>query len=286
MTQRIASRICLLLGLGILGGAGAGLAAPPALDLGALAGRSAVAAFLRVHAGEAYEEATLGDFRILDLDNDGRADLIATVDYSGRRFFNNLLILHDDDGRLTVQKIRVWNMESLDGAVQDLDGDGRIEILLRRNLTPYLGARPTAAWTAVFSFDGSSWVDQSAVFPQLYDSQVLPGIERELAAPATNDSGIAVGDYRKDLLTIERDKVLRVLGRSPAAGLDWALSLAGSENPVRRIFALSILTEMGGPAAASALKVLGEDRDPEVASHALAAVAESSGPVAIPVPRK
>ncbi len=277
MTQRIASRICLLLGLGILGRAGAGLAAPPVLDLGALAGRSsAVDAFLHAHAGEAYEEATLGDFRVLDLDDDGRADLIATVDYSGRRFFNNLLILHDDGGRLTMQKIRVWNMESLDGAIQDLDGDGRVEILLRQNLTPYLGARPTAAWTAVFSFDGSSWVDQSAAFPQLYDAQILPGIERELAASAANDSGIARGDSQKDLLTIERDKVLRVLGRSPAAGLDWALNLSGSEDPVRRIFALSVLADMGGPTAASALKALGKDRDPEVTSYALAAVARSA----------
>ena len=280
MTQRIASWICLLLGFWILGGAGTGLAAPPAFDLGALTGRSAVDAFLRAHAGDVYEEATLGDFRILDLDNDGRADLIATVDYSGRSFFNNLLILHDDGGQLTVQKIHVWNMESLDGAVQDLDGDGRIEILLRQNLTPYLGARPTAAWTAVFSFDGSSWVDQSAAFPQRYDSQVLPGIERELAASGASDSGISGGDYRKDLLTIERDKVLRVLGRSPVAGLDWALSLARSEDPVRRIFALSILADAGGPEASSALKMLGGDRDPEVASHALVAVARSARGVA------
>jgi hypothetical protein len=267
-----------LLALGILVATGVSFAASPATGLSSLAGRSDADAFLRAHAGEAYKDATLGDYRLLDLDNDGRTDLIATVDYSGRRFFNHLLVLHDDGERFTVQVVDAWNVESLNGTVQDLDGDGRVEILLRQSLTPYLGASPTAGWTAVFRFEGDQLVDQSARFPQFYDTRILPPIERELGAPG-NDMA---GPYRRDLLTLERDKVLRVLGREPAAGLDWALSLARSENPVRRIFALSVLAEVGGAEATAVLKALGEDRDPLVASHALVTIAVKGVGVATP----
>lgn len=269
MHQQRTPLIALLVAFGILAAIGVGFAAPPVAGLRQFGERSAVDAYLRAHAGEAYEDATLGDYRILDLDNDGRADLIATVDYSGRRFFNHLLVLHDDGERLTVQVVDAWNIESLDGAVQDLDGDGRVEILLRQSLSPYLGAKPMAGWTAVFRFEGGHLVDQSERFPQFYDKRILVPIERELAV-SEGDSKIP---YGKDLLTLERDKVLRVLGRVPAAGLDWALSLARSEDPVRRIFALSVLAEVGGSEATAVLKALGEDLDPQVASYAVVAVA-------------
>jgi|GEM_PF-3115660 len=261
--------IALLVAFGILAAIGVGFAAPPVAGLRPFGGRSAIDAYLRANAGEAYEDATLGDYRVLDLDNDGRADLIATVDYSGRRFFNHLLVLHDGGKRLTVQVVDAWNIESLDGAVQDLNGDGRVEILLRQSLTPYLGAKPMAGWTAVFRFEGDKLVDQSERFPQFYDTRILAPIERELAVP----EGDSKAPYDKDLLTLERDKVLRVLGRVPAAGLDWALSLARSEDPVRRIFALSVLAEVGGSEATAVLKALGEDLDPQVASYAVVAVA-------------
>jgi hypothetical protein len=265
MIQRRSALFCVLVALvGCLVGPAAGFASP--FDFTRLTGKAAVDSFLRAHAGEMYEDAVLGDFRLVDLDDGGKPALVATVDYSGRRFFNHLLVLRDDGGRLSAQDIEVWNMESLDGAIQDLDEDGRHEILVRQELTPYLGAQPLAVWTAVFRFDGDRWTDQSARFPRFYDERVLPDLERRLVVPKVDDESNV---HEKDVLTIERDKILRVLGRSSAAGLDSALQWARSADPVRRVLSISVLSEIGGLAADSALQALAADRDTGVAAHAL-----------------
>jgi hypothetical protein len=234
------------------------------IDKAVLTGRAEITSFLRTHASIAFEDATLGDFRIIDLDQDGKPDLIATIDSSGRGFYNHILVLHDNGGHLTVQEVDVWNMRSLNGAVQDLDNDGRPELLLRKSLTPYLGGRPMATWTAVFKQDGTQLVDQSASFPHFYEA-VLSRLDD---AASVSDAEGSERSYRKDLISIERDKVLRILGRSADAGLASALRWAHSEDPVYRIFALAILSELDGAEADSALKSLSSDIDPEVASRA------------------
>jgi hypothetical protein len=257
----------LLMVLGSLSGTDtsyAGEAGSRALDLVALTDRVAVDAFLRDHAGDVYENATLGDFRTLKLDADGQLGLIATTDSSGRRFFNHLLILYDDGKQVKVQEIDIWNMESLDGAVQDLDGDGQPELLLRQSLTPYSGTRQMAAWTAIFRFDGQRVVDQSARFSQFYETQILPQLEIEISATKAKGPDNSFGS---DILEIERDKILRTLGQSEA-GLVSALDWSRSVDPMRRIFALAVLTDIGGPQASSALREFADDRDPEISAVA------------------
>jgi hypothetical protein len=51
---------------------------------------------------------------------------------------------------------------------------------------------------------------------------------------------------------------------------------------VRRLFALSVLAEVGGAEATAVLKALGEDRDPLVAAHALVTIAVKSVEIATP----
>ena len=254
--------------LGCFAGASVGLAAPAPFDFATLSGKAAVDAFLRAHAGEAYEDAVLGDFRVVDLDGDGRVELVISADFSGRRFFNHLIVFRAEGDRLVSQDVEVWNLESLEGAIQDLDQDGRREILVRRDLTPYLGVHPLAAWTAVLRYDGGRLIDQSARFPRFYDERVLPELDRRLAASDTTDRS---DPYGKEVLTIERDKILRALGRSSSAGLDDALGWARSDDPIRRILALAVLSGIGGREAASALQALAADRDAQVAAHALVA---------------
>jgi hypothetical protein len=272
------SVVSLLAVLGVVGGTSASFGGSYSIDANVLTGRAAVGLFLRTYGGDAYEDAVLGDFRILDLDQDGEADLIATIDSSGRGFFNHLLVMRGNGGGLTVQEVDVWNMESLDRTVQDFNGDGRPELLLRKNITPYLGARPMASWTAVFGLDGNQLVDQSVLFPQFYDS-VLAGLDYNIAESDTEKSEDIL---RRDVLIIERDKILRVLGRSLDAGLTSALNWARSEDPVHRIFALSVLSEVEGSEADSTLKTLSKDLDPEVSARARIADAVKSAKAVAP----
>jgi hypothetical protein len=265
MTKNCLSSVGLLLALAFFGRVETAASSGSFIEAGALTDRSSVDAFLRAHAGESYEDASLGDFRVLDLDQDGRLDLIATIDSSGRRFFNHLLVLHDNGKRLTVQEIDVWNMESLSEAVADLDGDGRPEILLRQSLTPYLGARPNSSWTAVYGFDGQKLSDHSAMFPKFYEDRILPNLKRDLAVKKDGEPDDL---YQSEVLTIERDQILRKVGLVSDAGLTSALNWARSEDPTIRIFAAAVLGDIGGPEADAALQLLMEDRDPEVAIHA------------------
>jgi hypothetical protein len=267
MKQHRGFMVCAFASLGLLAG-GSVSQATLLVDARSLTDRTAVDAFLRAHAGDAYDDATLGDYRILDLGGDGKADLIATLDYSGRRFFNHLIVLHDDGHKIAVQEIDVWQMEALDGVVQDLDADGRSELLLRQGLTPYLGARPMASWTAVFRFSGHQLVDQSAMFPHYYETRISR-LDHELAALGPS---VSADPYHRGVLTIERDKLLRLLGLSPNAGLDSALRWARSEDPVYRVFAVAILSELDGEAAFSTLRALVDDSNSEVAAHARVAV--------------
>lgn len=242
-----------------------GVAFGQTIDPSALTGRKAASDFLKTHAGDAFEDAALGDFRVLDLDQDGRVDLLATVDYSGRSFFNHLLVLHDTGHGLAVQEIDVWNLESLDGVVRDIDKDEVPELLLRRSLTPYLGTRPMASWSAVYGLDGEELVDKSAQYPQFYAS-ILARLDRELAADSpAHSSG---EDYAIETRAIERDKILRVLGQFSDAGLASAARWSQSDDPVLRIFAVAVFSEIDGSEAVAALRALSKDVDPEVAAIA------------------
>lgn len=234
-----------------------------------LSNRSDVATFLDVIVENAYLESTVGDFRKLDLDGDGRMELLASVDYSGRGFFNTLFVVWADEEGLRYQKFETWNLESLEGVVEDLDLDGRQELLTRQLLTPYLGARPHAAWTTVRALDDGEYVESSSRFGHFYESRILPALENKLERLGE------AGDNRLlEMATeVELAKVLWTLGRSDSeAVLHSAMQWAEEPDPVGRIFATSVLKELEVPAADRVLQRLAEDSNDEVALYAVTAL--------------
>jgi FG-GAP-like repeat len=231
-------------------------------EIWTLNNRATVAAFLEDQTGEDAPKAKLGDFRLVDLDGDSNSELVVVVDYSGRDFFNHLFIYAQNGSGIDVQDIKVSNMESLASAIEDLDGDGRPELLLRRALTPYLGARPQAIWTAVFSLSEGRMKDHSADFPAFYENRVLPYLDRQLqAAKLSSDTH----PYTIEVLAIERDYVLQAIGRIPKAGLSHALLLARSEDPTLRAMAVGVLQSLDDTESREALETLAQDGDAEVA---------------------
>lgn len=191
---------------GLALGTGGAAAAPrqAALDRAAFQGEAEVAAFLGTLTENDYLEMVVGDFREVDLDGDGRREL----------------------------------------------------------LTLYLGNRPFATWTEVKGLapsDPQRYVGASSSFADFYESEVLPGLDRRLERLEAE----GVEDHRREVLVIERAKVLRAVGGYPTAGLQEALEWAEQPDPMTRIFAAAILRDIDGELATEGLRELAADRDQE-----------------------
>jgi hypothetical protein len=232
-----------------------------------------VGAFLRAIDGATFEEGTIGDFRVLAPDRSEAPTLLVTIDPSGRGFFNELYILHPAGESVESQVVETWGLRSLAGALADLAGDGRMELIVPVALTPYRsGTDPVATWRAVFSPSRGQYVERSADFPTFYQAGELPRIARELAQaeaalPGAFDRRPV---HRVEALEIERDKIQRVLGRDPNAGLGQARQWAKSSDPVERTLAIGVLADLEDAAAQLDLAGLTHDPDAQVAIYAAA----------------
>src|SRR5215213_977766 len=222
--------------------------------------KSEVAAFLDRVSDNGSLPSKVGDFVFVDVDADGQLELLATVDYSGRNFFNTLLIVHHNSDSFGLQTISVWNMESLENRIRDLDSDSRLELILQKPLTPYLGANPVAVWPAVYTLAQSEYVERSADFGLWYQSEILPGLKQKPTA-----QGNAKDD---DVSRIELAKIERVINRDRTAGLEMALGWSKDPKSIRRVFAASILGDIEEKAAEETLQQLAVDTDPDVATNA------------------
>jgi hypothetical protein len=219
----------------------------------------------------------IGDFKFIDLDSDGTTELIATLDHSGRRFFNTIVVISRQFDSFKFQKVSVWEMEKLTGIIQDLDNDGKMELFVRTSLTPYRGAQPMACWTAIYSMNTQGvYLEKSASFATYYEKMILPTLENDITLLETpSNKGLAgrshetQGDH--DVRVVERDKVLRVIGRDPKAGLSTAKAWSKDPDTTKRVFAATVLADIGGSEADVILDQLIKDKDIDVSNKAKAA---------------
>jgi len=229
-----------------------------------------IATFLDAITNTAVLSA-ISDFRFNDLDADGQLELLASVDFTGRGFFNTVVIVRRTGSAFAVQQIDTIGVDTLAGAVADLKNDGKKELLISKSITPYLGATtPQAKWTSVYGWSGPLLTDMSQQFSTYYVSSLLPTLKQTLDNLRTSQPGtLAV-----DIAQIQYDKTLRVSGQDPNAGLAQALIWASSTDPVYRILAASVLADIGTPTALSTLNSLTQDQNSEVAIYSQAAVQE------------
>jgi hypothetical protein len=230
---------------------------------GAMWTHDAIAAFLASVTPD--EPVAVGDFAFADLLGDGRLELVASVDYSGRNFFNTVVIVRRAGDAYSVQRLPALDVETLTGAIVDLNGDGKQELVLPEPLTPYLGAgEPQAKWTAIYSLSGALYVENTAAFAAYYTSNTLATLRGKLvraeAANATAPLAIA---------RIEYDKALRTLPLAdPETGVATATTLAADADPRLRILGAAAAADIASPQAAAILRTLARDPDPDVASYA------------------
>ncbi len=85
------------------------------------------------------------------------------------------------------------------------------------------GANPSPVWPQIYRLQGEKYVPASKDFPEYYQTKVLPQLDKRLA-------GMPPSAY-EETLVMQRDKILRVLGIDPTAGLAEARQWAQSDDP-------------------------------------------------------
>lgn len=154
-------------------------------------------------------DAKVKEFRFVDMYGDGRIELVALVDESGRDFFFHVFVVGrklESDRRknpsmavfdgFEAQQVSAWEIDSLDSALQDLDDDGLPEIVIPVELEPYRGADPHATIDEVFQWNGRQYVKAGSKFPWFYQ-QLIPHLE-EIARDleATSESALSADELR------------------------------------------------------------------------------------------
>jgi hypothetical protein len=228
--------------------------------------------FLKMLHADEFSGLAVGDFRIVDLDGDGQEELVSTIDFSSRQFFNRLVVVSRRADTFRWQVLDTWNLESLQDAIQDLDGDGRQELILPQPLTPYVGGSLVATWRCVFSRagDGDYETDKGKVITFLRDTEL--GRIRLAISQTKSRANDLEGEYffnRLAALEVERFKLESLDGEISPGELDFALALAKDRAVAQRALAIGILREIDDLQSTRALRHLTSDSNPAIADEAL-----------------
>ncbi len=201
--------------------------------------KTAVAAFVNglgdSDPGTRLDPSRIGQFRWVDLAGDGRCELVMTVSTGPN--YAALWVYWQDHFQA------IAGGADLKEGIKDLNGDGKKEIVVYSYLDPAGGRAAlgsTPVWPEVYRLQGERYVPASKDFPQLYDLEILPKLDKQIAKTLALQTGVAAA------LEMQRDKILRVLGRDPNAGLEKARYWATTDDPELIWDAVDVFRDIGG----------------------------------------
>lgn len=142
---------------------------------------------------DASDSQAIGDYLIVDLNNDGQLELLCTADVTGRAFYTTLTVFSRKKGKVVRSDVSTHgaNFVQLGSSVADLRHDGRREILVPDLLGPYNGGDPAVILPDIYRFENGKLVKANAEFSSYYTKVVLPHLKGRLSN-STNDKEIAV----------------------------------------------------------------------------------------------
>ena len=169
-------------------------------------------------------------------------NLAVLLDFSGRGLFNELRIYsRSSPGNVDFQDLHGWRMNNLSNVARDLGGNGSDDFIIPTEIASpgsWVPTMATPTWPAVYRLENGKYAEASRDFPNFYDTQILPKLDSEIRK-APNREYVAT-------LTLEKYKILRVLGRNPAAGLDEAFNWMKSDDPQLMQCAIATFADIGG----------------------------------------
>lgn len=185
------------------------------------------------------------EFKWMDLAKDGKVELV-TIQSSGPCCVVLGIDWQDVVGK--VSSIGFNGASTIKNTVRDLDEDGEYELILYSYLDSdgYRGTTPVAMWPQVYRLKDGNYVPSSRDFPRFYDDEVLPQLDNEIKLDQAQHwpSGSPAAD-NTEILQMQRDKILRVLGRDPTAGSQLAREWVRSTNPETVGRAAVVFADMG-----------------------------------------
>jgi hypothetical protein len=190
--------------------------------------------------------------------------ILASIDYSGRRFCNTVFLVRGGRTPAIIQELLVWNTPDLHGALRDIDNDGRDELVVLQALSSYEGARCIAAVPIVYTCSARSCVNTGTEHLGFFQ-QKLAEVESELASAPPLEQ-----DDREEAscLTMERDKLRRLLGVDSNAGRETAAKWLQSDNPRLRSKAVKTLADIGDRDSRERLEKAAKEADKDTAMEA------------------
>ena len=204
--------------------------------------KAAVAAFLNGLRGpgtEALNPYNISVFKWVDLAGDGKCELVLGTHWPA--LSATTIYWQESTGDFINQTLT--GEVSLKDGIKDLNGDGKKEIIVDSYLDP-TGRRAagsaTPVWPQVYRLQDEEYVPASAEFPGFYDLEILPKLDREIADTPPRSQLAAAA------LEMQRDKIRRVLGRDPNAGLEKARYWATTGDPQLIWDAVDVLRDIGG----------------------------------------
>ncbi len=184
-------------------------------------------------------------FAFADLVGDGKYELIVT-NSPGPCCTNLTIYWQDAPGRVRFESFAGGG--DLKKTIRDLNGDGKVELILYSYLGSdgYRGAQPTPMWPKVFRRRNGKYVEASRDFPDFYSDEVLPQLDKEISKAQRLWPPGSPGEAGVAVLEMERDKILRMLGSNPTAGLEQARQWASSSDPELIRDASVVFRDLGG----------------------------------------
>jgi hypothetical protein len=220
--------------------------------------RSFVMAAIDASGGDA-EVCSDGMF---ELSGSDEPVLIAAVDFSGRKFCNELEVISQGKDAIMIQRLDVWQVDDVNEIVLDLRHDGKHELVVPTGYSAYDGSGCVATWRRIYEMQSGSLADKSHEFPNVYRARL----------DALNAGEQASDESDQICAEMESDKIKRFLGDSPTAGEGKAKEWAESEDRSSRMKGIAVLADIGDPQSLAELRKLAADPDASVARAAKGAL--------------
>ena len=199
--------------------------------------------FLNEQWPGAFTTRQIGQFEWADLAGNGQYRLVLTLSGPCAHFVG--IYSRDASGRLSLTQ-RLPGFANLKTGIRDLNGDGKDELVIGKTLAEYSCAS-IVTWPAVYRLDNGKYVEASRDFPKFYDDEVLPKLDAEIKQYRAKEvKAGAIDQWNPAGFIMARDKILRVLGRDPTAGLKQANDWMNSSDPQLAFYAAAMFKDIGG----------------------------------------